>query len=43
MIYPPTLIQTSGFFADDCVVYRQIVNDHDHQYLQEDLYSLEKW
>ena len=29
--------------ADDCVVYRQIINEHDHISLQEDLHILEKW
>ena len=30
-------------FADDCVVYREIVTDNDHHILQQDLLQLSSW
>lgn len=30
-------------FADDCVIYRQILNQFDHDQLQDDLFTLERW
>lgn len=30
-------------FADDCLLYRQICTETDHNILQEDLQSLEAW
>jgi hypothetical protein len=30
-------------FADDCLLYREIKSQQDHQILQEDLKSLELW
>ena len=40
---PSNISSNVRLFADDCVIYRQIVNDHDHISLQEDLNTLEKW
>ena len=40
---PSNLSSNVRLFADDCVVYRQIINEHDHISLQEDLHILEKW
>ena len=35
---------SSPFFADDCLIYRLIHSQRDHQALQEDLYTvLESW
>ena len=30
-------------FADDCVVYREIVTDEDHHILQQDLLQVSSW
>jgi hypothetical protein len=40
---PQNIKSEVRLFADDCVVYRQILNDHDHLTLQNDLNTLEKW
>ena len=40
---PSNISSNVRLFADDCVIYRQIVNDYDHISLQEDLNTLEKW
>ena len=40
---PSNISSNVRLFADDCVIYRQIVNDHNHISLQEDLNTFEKW
>jgi hypothetical protein len=40
---PQNIHSEVRLFADDCVLYRQIKNQHDHDQLQEDLNTLVKW
>jgi hypothetical protein len=40
---PQNITSQVRLFADDCVIYRQIKNDHDHNQLQDDLHTLERW
>ncbi len=40
----PDMVNSSvRLFADDCLLYREIKNNNDHNKLQDDLTSLEKW
>ena len=34
---------TTRLFADDCVIYRKIINNADMEKLQKDLRRLEEW
>jgi hypothetical protein len=34
---------TTRLFADDCVIYRKIINNADMETLQKDLHRLEEW
>ena len=34
---------TIGLFADDCIIYRQILNDNDTLLLQEDINAITNW
>ena len=40
---PENLSSQVRLFADDCVVYREIVNDYDAKMLQKDLDTLSNW
>ena len=40
---PENLSSQVRLFADDCVVYREIVNDYDAEMLQKDLDTLSNW
>ena len=40
---PESVSSTTRLFADDCILYRQIVSDNDHVVLQEDLNKLSSW
>jgi len=40
---PDAVNSSVRLFADDCLLYREIKNQNDHNKLQEDLNSLEKW
>jgi hypothetical protein len=40
---PENLSSQVRLFADDCVIYREIVNDHDAIMLQKDLNTLSVW
>jgi hypothetical protein len=43
MIFGGTLSQLLDFFADDCVIYRKIINNDDIENLQKDLDRLGEW
>lgn len=40
---PDSISFSVCLFADDCVVYRQVTNPHDHLILQHDLNSVSDW
>ena len=40
---PDAVNSSVRLFADDCLLYREIKSQKDHNKLQEDLKSLEKW
>jgi hypothetical protein len=37
------MASTIRLFAEDCVVYRKIINSEDVEILQSDLYRLGEW
>ena len=43
MIFGETLCQLLRLFADDCVIYRKIINSEDIEKLQEELDRLGEW
>ena len=40
---PDAVKSSVRFFADDCLLYREINSQNDHNKLQKDLENLEKW
>jgi len=43
MIFGGTLESTTKLSADDCIIYREIMNDNDIDTLQIDLNRLREW
>ena len=43
MTYKITSSQESGYLLNDCVIYREIMTNSDHQILQQDLQQLSTW
>jgi len=37
------MVSTTRLYADDCVIYRKIINNADMEKLQKDMESLGEW